>query len=256
MSISSAPSRNRTSSSPSPAASTMPVDVEAALAAARSRGRGRRRATPQCAGRQSRSSLRRARRPAASFAASAQDRRRRRRAASAPCPTIISGRFASASTLPKSPLPAAKLGERVRAGAEIVVGVGQVDRVRRSSADLDVAVAPALADAGIEHRRLVARVGADDQDRVGLLDAGDGRVEEVARAAARRIELARRPGGSRYSASRAPHQSLEREHVLDAARSPAMAPIFFGRTAFTVRGDRGERLAPGRRLRACRSART
>ena len=45
----------------------------------------------------------------------------------------------------------------------------------RSLAIAQLAVQPALADARVQHRRLAARVGADQQDRVGLLDAGDRR---------------------------------------------------------------------------------
>ena len=37
----------------------------------------------------------------------------------------------------------------------------------------------ALADAGIQHGRFDARIGADDQQRVGILDPGDGAVEQI-----------------------------------------------------------------------------
>ena len=67
-----------------------------------------------------------------------------------------------------------ELGQGLGAGAEIVVGVGQVDRLA-DQADRQRRHAPALADAHVEEGGLEARVGADDQDRVRLLDAGDGR---------------------------------------------------------------------------------
>src|SRR3546814_8447228 len=47
---------------------------------------------------------------------------------------------------------------------------------------------PALQDAGIEHRRLEARVGADEQNCVGMVDALDRRVEQIGGATERGIE--------------------------------------------------------------------
>ena len=64
--------------------------------------------------------------------------------------------------------------QRLRAGAELLVVVAQVADLA-DDADRQLALLPALADAGIEHRGLEARIGADDQHRVGLLDAFDGR---------------------------------------------------------------------------------
>ena len=147
----------------------------------------------------------------------------------------------------RSHLPAAKLGQRLRAGAEVLVGIGEVGRLA-DEADPDVALAPALADAGIEHRRFVARVGADDEDRVGLLDAGDGRVEDVGGAAERRHELA-----ALAAAIEILH--AERRHQLAGARrSPRRrrgrrrsAPIRSAVVALTRLGDR--RRTPRARMR-------
>ena len=81
----------------------------------------------------------------------------------------------------------------------------------------------ALADAGVEDRRLPARIGADQQERVRLFDAGDRGVEQIGRRGRR---AGRRPGGSRCCASRAPHQVLQRHHrTRQSARSPAMAAM-------------------------------
>ena len=76
---------------------------------------------------------------------------------------------------------AGELGEALRAGAELDHRVGQV-RDRADPADREAALAPALAQPGVDQRGLEARVGADQQADVGLLDAGDGGVEEVAAA--------------------------------------------------------------------------
>src|SRR3546814_11869089 len=52
-------------------------------------------------------------------------------------------------------------------------------------ADAEVALQEALAQPGVHQRGFPARIGADEQRRVGLLDAGDGGVEEIAGAAGR-----------------------------------------------------------------------
>jgi hypothetical protein len=52
------------------------------------------------------------------------------------------------------------------------------------TADDAAATVGALADAGIQHRCFEARIGADQQNGIGLFNAGNGGVEEVARPAA------------------------------------------------------------------------
>ncbi len=63
-----------------------------------------------------------------------------------------------------------KLAERIGAGAEIVIGVAQFAALA-DHGDREVAGTVALADAGVENGRFIARVGADDQQRVGAFDA-------------------------------------------------------------------------------------
>src|ERR1700720_1893125 len=84
-------------------------------------------------------------------------------------------------------LASRKIAERIGAGAEIVVSVSEVG-LGADYADLELARAPALADARVEDGGFLARVRADDQKRVGLLDAGDGRIEDIGGAAGLRIE--------------------------------------------------------------------
>ncbi len=78
----------------------------------------------------------------------------------------------------KAQLAGGELGERIGTGAEMLVGIGEVDPLA-DQPDLEVALAPPPADAGVEHRRFAARIGADDENGVGAIDAGDARVEQV-----------------------------------------------------------------------------
>src|SRR5207248_2585947 len=66
--------------------------------------------------------------------------------------------------------------KRLGSGAEIIVGVGQFG-FWTEDANREVSGAPALADARIEDRGFLARVGADDQERIGTVDAGNSRIE-------------------------------------------------------------------------------
>ena len=77
--------------------------------------------------------------------------------------------------------------ERLGPGAEIGVIVGEIGLLADHT-DLELAAAPALADARVQNRRLLSRIGADDHQPVGLVDAGDRRVEKIARAAERGIK--------------------------------------------------------------------
>ena len=111
-----------------------------------------------------------------------------------------------------------------------------------------IAFQPALADAGVEDRRFPARVGADDHDRIGFVDAGDGRIEEIAGAAEFRVELgavlpAIERSGCRGSRSEASARTFPRPRK-DRRRSRRFSAA---RVAFDLRGDGGESFAPGRR---------
>ena len=66
-----------------------------------------------------------------------------------------------------------QLAQRLRAGTHVLIGVRELRRLA-DDADLEAALPPALEDARVEDRRLEARVGADEHDDVGLIDAGDG----------------------------------------------------------------------------------
>src|ERR1700731_2182698 len=80
-----------------------------------------------------------------------------------------------------------EFAQRIRARAEIVVTVGEIG-LGADQADLELAAAPALADARVENGSLLARIRAHDQKRISLLDAGNGRIENVGGATVLRIE--------------------------------------------------------------------
>lgn len=52
----------------------------------------------------------------------------------------------------------------------------------------DMLLCSPLADSGVEKRRLVARVGSYQQQKVTLLDAGDARVQQVVGAQVSAVE--------------------------------------------------------------------
>ena len=67
--------------------------------------------------------------------------------------------------------------ERGEVAAQPLGLVGQID-LGADGIDLGAAL-DRLADARVDQRRFPARVGAHEQDRLGVLDARDGRVEAV-----------------------------------------------------------------------------
>ena len=137
--------------------------------------------------------------------------------------------------------------QRFGAGAEIIVGVGE----RRLGADKadrkTLGDAPAFADAGVEHRRVTARIGADQQQRVGMIDAGDGRIEQITGAAPFRIEQSAILPAIDIGDAEPGHQILERENLFDGCEIASQSPDPLGIGARHLRGDSGECLTPARR---------
>ena len=85
-------------------------------------------------------------------------------------------------------LAARDFGQGLGPGAQILVRIREID-LGADDGDLGRRGAPALADPSVENGGFETRIGADDEDRVGLLDAFDARIEEIARASELRIEL-------------------------------------------------------------------
>src|SRR5687768_6920178 len=142
-------------------------------------------------------------------------------------------------------LAAGEVSERIRAGAEIVVIVGEIG-LAADHADLELSRAPALANARVENSGFLARIGPDDQQRVGLFDPRNGRIEDVARTSELRIEgvaaLHRQ-----IAAAVLAHEPLEREHLFDRGEIPGDSahPLAVGHP--DLGGDGCESLRPGRR---------
>ncbi len=80
------------------------------------------------------------------------------------------------------------LRERFWSRAQVIVFVGEIGACA-DDADRRAALEPPLANTRVEDRRLVARVRADDENSVSLVDAGDRRVEEIGRAAKFRMQF-------------------------------------------------------------------
>src|SRR4029077_881716 len=116
------------------------------------------------------------------------------------------------------------------------------------------ALAPALADARIEHRRFLPRIGPDDQQRVGVLDPGDGWVEDVTGAAVLGIELATGLAAIEVPDAHGIEERLEREHLLDAGKVAGDSADALLPRRRDALGDRHKRRLPGGRLKAAAAA--
>ena len=255
MSISSAPSRKTSSISPRCAAVEDAGDGRGRPAPARSRDRAPpTRAAAVCSTLKPFQPSRMQPRPRRSLRASASTAAPSARA-SAPWPTMTIGFLRRLQRLGEGMAAVGQLLQRRRPGAQILDSGRSGPAAGRSSPTLQAAAQQALAHAGVDQRRFPARVAADQQDRIGLLDAGDGGVEQVAGRAAR-ARAARRPGGNRGSASRARAiRSFSANMRLGIAEVAGDAPRSRAPcSAFGLRRDRGEGLVPGRRPAACRRA--
>src|ERR1700738_3816028 len=133
-------------------------------------------------------------------------------------------------------LPGGKIEKRIRASADMVVGIGEIG-FGADHADLEPAAAPALADARVENGGLMSRVRAHDQKRVGLIDAGDTGIENIGGAAGFRVEAVAALDRE-IDRTVLRQKVLDREHFLDrgdiAGYGPAPLPV----AAAGVCGDR------------------
>src|SRR5690606_37726541 len=93
---------------------------------------------------------------------------------------------------------------------------------------------------------LKARIGADDQKRVGCFYAFNRRVEYVACAAERWIERSAVLPAVDIGAAEGVHQQLERVHLLDCRKIACNRADPFRRGIANGGLDRRERLTPRR----------
>ena len=138
-------------------------------------------------------------------------------------------------------------GERFRPGAEVVVFVGEVGHFADEPGQ-HAAPEPALTNARVEHRRFVARIRTDDEDRVGLVDSRDRRIEDVGRAAEFRMELRTILATVDVGRAEPGEQRLQREHFLDRRQIADDCADPGRRCRLDLASDRGESLRPARRL--------
>ncbi len=134
---------------------------------------------------------------------------------------------------------------QMRAVARVLHVVGEV-RGGADQPDRHPGMEPAPADARVQNRRLAARVGADQQHRVGLVDARDGAVEDV-EIAPRRIEQTAVLAAIEIGRTPARQQVLERHHALDVAQIAGDGADPLARHRAEAFGQHGEGIRPGRR---------
>ncbi len=128
--------------------------------------------------------------------------------------------------------------------------IGEVGFVAdQRDGELPLRLTHTLENARVQNRRLVARVGADEQDRVGLVDAGDRRVEQIAGAPMRGIERGAVLAAVDIGRAQLIGEQLQREHLLgggevagDRAKALAVEPL-------ELTGDCSECLVPACRLK-------
>ena len=155
---------------------------------------------------------------------------RRPAAPARPAPTMISGRSAFLQHLGEACLAGGELGQRLRAGAEIVVGVGQIgllaDQRRSGNCPARQRLRMRALSTGASRRGLEPTISSASACSMPAMVG----VEQVARAAACADRAPRRPGGSRCSATPSRViRSLSANISSTAARSPAIAPMRVGR---------------------------
>ena len=102
--------------------------------------------------------------------------------------------------------------------------------------------------------RLMARIGADEKNRIGLVDASDGGVEQIGRAAERGIEFRAILAAIDIGRAELLGEQLQREHLLgrgeiagDCRKALAVEPL-------QPLGDDAKGLVPARRLELARCA--
>ena len=137
----------------------------------------------------------------------------------------------------------------VGSGAEILIRIGEVD-LGANERDLRRRGTPAFTNSRIEDRRFEPRVCADNQNRIGLLDAFNAGIEEIAGAAELRIELVSRLPAIERCRAEARQQIFQREHFFGAGKVARDGADLLSRSRFELGGDEVQSLVPACRLEA------
>ena len=137
------------------------------------------------------------------------------------------------------------LGERLGARAEIVIGISEIDLgADQADGNFRLGLTGPLENAGVEHRRFEARIGADQQNCIGLVDTFDGRVEQIDRAALRRIEFRAVLAAIDIGRAERVGEQLQREHLLGGGEVAGNRRKAGAVEALQFFGDDAERLVP------------
>ena len=132
-----------------------------------------------------------------------------------------------------------------RPGAKLLGRIGQVG-LGADQTDRHAGGEPALADAGIQYRRFLARVAADDQQRIGVFDAGDAGVEAV-EVAPRHIQPRTVLAAVEVRRAQRDHELFQRQHALDVAQIAGHRADAVAADAAQFFPDGSEGFRPGRR---------
>ena len=151
--------------------------------------------------------------------------------------------FGFGENVRKALIAGQQLSERFRPCADEFGVVSQIYR-RANGGNREVAHQVTLTDTRIQHRRLEARIGADEKQRIGLFNAGNGGVENI--IAARAGEFRTVLTAINMRAFEAIHQALKRELPLGADQISGNGS---GLCALALQpiGNQSESIIPARR---------
>ena len=130
--------------------------------------------------------------------------------------------------------------------AQMVVFVGQIVP-RPNDADGEISLDPALSDPGVQNRGLAPGIGADQQARIGVFDAGDGGIEQVAHAAGR-VQPGAVLAAIGMGRAQHRHQVLQRHHRFTVREIAGDGGDAVALDALEAFANGGEGLGPGDRL--------
>lgn len=148
-----------------------------------------------------------------------------------------------------------KVDDRRGVSAKVVVVVGQVDLLANDR-KVEAVAQVALAQARVDDRSLVARVGADEHGIVGLLDRSNAVVENVVAAHVHAVDRgvrAKRLVGNGVLRAEAVQEVLEDDHRLGVGKATNdTLDLVAGRARREQTGADGlERLGPRGRHKVC-----